>query len=111
MSTEIIDEHHSRRDMRMLESAIRKGFDIPEQLLAAVPRVVGTLALKGKPRDQLGAARVLVEMMKYNQALEPQQPQPTQHVEHHHTHELGPVTADNFEQHRQARLARIAAGG
>lgn len=32
-----------------------------------------------------------------------------QQVEHHHTHELGPVTVENIDQQRAARLARYGA--
>jgi hypothetical protein len=32
-----------------------------------------------------------------------------QQIEHHHTHQLGPVTANNIAQQRAARLARFGA--
>lgn len=51
-------------------------------------------------KNAIAAAKVLVAMDSENAK---QDPAP---VEHHHTHELGPVTAENLEQHRQRLLER-----
>lgn len=67
MTTELLtDTGHSRSDLAMLETAIRKGWDIPEQLLDALPKVAGSLALKGRPRDQIAAMKVLLAMKEQN---------------------------------------------
>jgi hypothetical protein len=68
---------HTREDFRMVETAIRKGWQIPDQLLEALPRVAGVMALKGKPRDQIAAMKVLLAMKEQNDKPEPQKAQPT----------------------------------
>ena len=104
--TELLtDSRHTRSDLRLLERAVKNGWDIPEALLSALPKIAGSLALNGAPRERIRAMEVLIKMKAQNEQL---QPQPVQQVQHTHVHELGPVTADNIEQHRQLRLARIA---
>jgi len=68
MTTELLtDPSHSRADLAMVETAIRKGWQIPEQLLEALPRVAGAMALKGKPRDQIRAIEVILRMKEQNE--------------------------------------------
>ena len=108
MTTELLtDPGHSREDLRMVETAIRKGWQIPDQLLEALPKVAGAMALKGKPRDQIAAMKVLLAMKEQNESTEPTY----QQIEHHHTHELSPVTAENFERSKQQLAERIARLG
>jgi hypothetical protein len=105
MTTELLtNPGHSREDLRIVETAIRKGWEIPEQLLEALPKVAGAMALKGKPRDQIAAMKVLLAMKEQNESAEPV----PQQVEHHHTHELGPITADNFAESKRQLAERIA---
>jgi hypothetical protein len=79
MSDEIIDPHHSRRDLRMIEAAIKKGWKIPEDVRARLPEAIAEIALNegtdksGKKqkkrydvRARVGAARVLVQMDRAN---------------------------------------------
>lgn len=107
-TTELLtDTGHTRSDLRMVEASIRKGWQIPDQLLEALPKVAGAMALKGKPRDQIAAMKVLLAMKDQN---DKSQPSPQQ-IEHHHTHELGPVTAENFERSKQRLAERIARLG
>lgn len=78
MTTELLtDAGHSRADLMMVETAIRKGWQIPDQLLEALPKVAGAMALKGKPRDQIAAMKVLLAMKEQNDKPEPQRAQPT----------------------------------
>lgn len=104
MTELLTDAKHSRSDLRLIETAIRKGWQIPDQLLEALPKTAAVIALKGKPREQIAAMSLLVKMKEQNEKADPQ----PQQVQHTHVHELGPVTADNIEQHRQLRLERIA---
>lgn len=105
MTTELLTNlHHTRGDLQMVRTAIRKGWQIPDQLLEALPKVAGAMALKGKPRDQIAAMKVLLAMKEQNESAEPT----FQQVEHHHTHDIGPVTEDNIEAQRAKRLARLA---
>ena len=104
MTTELLtDPGHSRADLAKVRRAIREGWDIPEQLLSALPKIAGAMAVKGKPRDQIAAMKVLLAMKEQNDRQEPI----PQQVEHHHTHELGPVTEENIEAQRAIRLARL----
>lgn len=104
MTTEILnDDGHTRADLKLLEMAIRKGWEIPDELLRHLPKVAGAIALKGKPRDQIAAMKVLIAMKGQNDERElPKQ------IEHHHTHDIGPVTEDNIEAQRAIRFARLA---
>ena len=78
VTTELLsDSGHSREDLRMIETAIRKDWQIPDQLLEALPKVAGAMALKGKPRDQIAAMKVLLAMKEQNDKPEPQKAQPT----------------------------------
>jgi hypothetical protein len=101
---EEIDQHHSRQQLRMAETAIKKGWDIPEQVLTALPKVAAKLALSGKPRDQLAAMRVLIAMKQQNE-----QPQVTQGQ----TINVGVNIENNTDERRRRTLAiaeRVRAG-
>lgn len=103
MTTELLtNPGHTREDLRMVETAIRKGWQIPEQLLDALPKVAGAIALKGKPRDQIAAMKVLLAMKEQNEKSDP--------VEHRHVHELGPITEKNLAEHRARLLAELDRG-
>lgn len=108
MTTELLtDPGHARADIRLVETAIRKGWQIPDQLFEVLPKVAGAMAVKGKPRDQIAAMKVLLAMKEQNESAEPI----PQQIEHHHTHELGPVTANNFAESKQQLAERIARLG
>ena len=63
---DLIDPHHTRRDLRMIETAISKGWTIPDQLMTALPKVAGALAINGEPREQIAAMQVLLKMKSQN---------------------------------------------
>lgn len=105
MTELLTDPRHFRSDLRQIETSIRKGWVIPDQLLEALPKVAGKIALNGKPRDQTAAMKVLLAMKEQNDKAKPI----PQQIEHRHTHEIGPVTAETIEEHRAIRLARIAS--
>jgi hypothetical protein len=78
MTTELLtDPSHARADLATVRRAIREGWDIPEQLLSALPKIAGAMAMKGKPRDQIAAMKVLLAMKEQNDRPEPQRLQPT----------------------------------
>ena len=78
---ELIDPNHVRRDLREVESAIRKGFEIPDVIYQRTAHVVGKLLNEGKAREKLAAARVLIAMAEFNEGLnQKQQPQTTVNV-------------------------------
>lgn len=77
MTTELLADHgHTRSDLRLVETAIRKGWQIPDQLLEALPKVAGAMALKGNPRDQIAAMKVLLAMKEQNEKPEVRLHQP-----------------------------------
>jgi len=92
---EIIEPGHTRGNLRMLETQIRNGFEIPESLRKAAPMIVGKILRDGTKREQIAAARVLVAMERVNN------PQPVQH-QHLHQHGLPEqVEGETFEQRRE----------
>ena len=86
MTTELLtDPGHTRADMRLMEQAVKRStknpeIPIPPAIIEAMPKVAGTILLKGEPREQLRAGALLLAFMEYNKSLnppEPQQQQPT----------------------------------
>lgn len=78
MATELLtDPGHTRSDLRQIESAIRKGWVIPDMVLDALPKTMAVIALKGKPRDQIAAAKVLLAMKGQSDKPEVAAPQQT----------------------------------
>lgn len=110
MATELLtDPGHTRADLAIIRKAVKEGWEIPEQLLEALPKVAGSIALdkKEKAQNRLKAIETIIKMKGQNDASEPQ----PQQIEHHHTHELGPVTANNFAESKQQLAERIARLG
>lgn len=110
------------RDIALVNRARRERWPIPEERkIALVDRLfkiaekesVTGLDSQGNAvelddaadKNAIAASKVLVAMDSENAK---QDPAP---VEHHHTHELGPVTVENLEQHRQILAERIARLG
>lgn len=110
MTTELMaDPGHVRADLAIVRRAVREGWEIPEQLLSALPRVAGAMALDKKEKStvRLKAIETIIKMRGQNEEREPI----PQQVEHHHTHELGPITADNFAESKRKLAERIARIG
>lgn len=82
MTTELLtDPSHSRADLATVRRAIREGWDIPEQLLSALPKIAGAMALntKEKAAVRLKAIATIIKMKEQNDKPEPSitpQPQP-----------------------------------
>jgi hypothetical protein len=109
-TTELLtDPSHTRADLATVRRAIREGWDIPEQLLSALPKIAGAMAVKGKPRDQIAAMKVLLAMKEQNDRPEPYTSPQTQT-----TINVGVNVANIADAGRDPLLAiaeRIAAGG
>lgn len=100
MTELLTDAGHSRSDLKQIEIALRKGWVIPEQLYEALPKIMAAIAVKGKPREQIAAAKVLLNMKSQNEAP---------HVVHRQgtTINVG-VNVDNRVDERRNRTLAIA---
>lgn len=108
MTTELLtDTGHSRSDLAMIRTAIVKGWQIPDKLLEALPKVAGSMALTGKPREQIAAMKVLLAMKEQNDANE----KSSRPIQHRHVHELGPITDANIAEHRARLLEELDRTG
>jgi hypothetical protein len=62
-TTELIDPHHVRRDLRQLEGAIaRKEFFINDAVYKTLGNYLAEIVVKGTNREKTAAARVLIAM-------------------------------------------------
>ena len=108
--TELLsDSGHMRRDLQIMQQAVSRSIHSPEipippAVIEAMPKIAGTILLKGKQREQIAAGKLLLAFMEYNKSLTPKQ---VEH-DHHHTHEIGPATETTIEAKRAKRLARLA---
>jgi hypothetical protein len=66
MTELLTDPAHTRRDVRMIESAIRKGFEIPEAIYQSLAKHMSMIVAKGTNREKTAAARVLLAMAEFN---------------------------------------------
>lgn len=113
--SEIIDPPHTRANLKLLETSIRKEFPISEQILAALPNVMMSLVASDKAtkREKISAARVIVAMQNSNQ------PVVQAHI-HKHVQEIsldhqpplepaadGPITIDERKRRCQERIDRL----
>lgn len=95
-----------RRDLALIRRAVRERWPVTQERMNKVAARVFKIVEECEDDDTvLEASRVVLVMAAQNQKEEPA---PAQQVEHHHTHELGPITETNIEQHRAVRLARLA---
>ena len=112
--SELLSGQLSRSDMRMVGQAIRHGWNIPPELMDKLPEALGKIVMGGKPRDIVGAGRVLVAMHKANQADVPKPGPVVTHAHAHaHVHRVenseSPANDSSSTSNRRAALAaRIA---
>ena len=96
------------RDTRLIERALRERWPIPAQHREAILQrqtLIAAGGVKGtSPREETSAFLALLHADRLNHEAAVG----VRH-EHHHTHELGPVTENNLEEHRAARAARLIA--
>jgi hypothetical protein len=61
------DPHHVRADTKMIEMAIKKKWNIPDNILNSLPTILGGIvATSEDDRTRIGASRVLVSMHGQN---------------------------------------------
>ena len=99
----------SRSDMQMIGQAVRKGWKIPDNLLAGLPAALVKIVAEGKPRDKIAAARVLMKMQQANAEAE-KPPAVVAHA-HAHVHRVeseSPANDSTASNRRAALAARIA---
>ena len=109
MTELLTDPGHTRADLHIMQQAVARSMNSPEipippAVIEAMPKIAGTILLKGKQREQIAAGKLLLAFMEYNKSLTPKQ---IDH-DHHHVHEIGPVTETTIEAKRASRLARLA---
>ena len=104
-TTLLTDPAHTRGDLRQMESAIRKGWQIPDSLFERAGLVIGQILATGTNREKNAAARVLIAMNEQNN------PTPVV-VAHQHLHVAAqaPVESD-IDQKRRELAGRIARLG
>ena len=62
-----VDSRTPGKDVRLIGAAVRRGWVVSDQMLAAIPVAMANLALRGEDeRARVNAARVLVQMHGQN---------------------------------------------
>ena len=62
-----VDSRTPGKDVRLIGAAVRRGWVVSDQMLAAIPVAMANLALRGEDeRARVNAAKVLVEMHGQN---------------------------------------------
>jgi len=105
----LLTEPLSRSDMQLIGQAVRKGWKIPDNLLAGLPAALVKIVAEGKPRDKIAAARVLMKMQQANAEAE-KPPAVVAHA-HAHVHRVeseSPANDSTTSNRRAALAARIA---
>jgi hypothetical protein len=95
--------------MQLIGQAVRKGWKIPDNLLAGLPAALVKIVAEGKPRDKIAAARVLMKMQESNAEAE-KPPAVVAHA-HAHVHRVeseSPANVSTTSNRRAALAARIA---
>ncbi len=98
------------RDLQLVARARREGWlRDPGDMQRIADRVV-KIALE-TPDEKLAIAAAAEVRQMVAQDLKIEGDGIPQQVQHHHTHELGPVTADNFAESKRKLAERIARLG
>lgn len=102
---------HRTSDLNSVNRALKNGWNIPQEVMDALPLVMASVMASGDHRAKVAAGRVLVSMHAQNQKEKPVRPRTVKHI-----HTLEPVTEHNIDERRRildARLASISqdAGG
>jgi hypothetical protein len=102
--TELLtDPTHTRGDLRQIETAIRKGWAIPEQVFEKAGLVISQILTKGTAREKVAAMKCLLAMNEQNTP-----PQPVL-VAHQHIHQVASNTTESdVERKRRELSGRIA---
>lgn len=103
---ELLAGQRKRSDIRMIQTAIANGWNIPADVMNELPETMANLTRDADARTQVAAARVLVAMNAQNQK---QSPSLVAHA-HVHKHEIE-QGGETFEQRKERIAARIAQLG
>ena len=96
-----------QRDLQLIGRARREGWlRDPADMQRIADRVV-KIALN-TPDEKLAVSAAAEVRQMVAQDLKIESDSMPQQIEHHHTHELGPVTAENFERSKHQLAERIA---
>lgn len=106
--SELLSGQLSRSDMRLVGQAIRHGWNIPPELMDKLPEAMARVVVEGKPRDKIGAAKVLVQMHAMNAADKPKPPSVVAHAHVHRVESESPANDSTASNRRAALAARIA---
>jgi hypothetical protein len=79
-TTLLTDPAHTRKDLREVETAIRKSWQIPDALFERAGIVIGQILATGSNREKNAAARVLIAMNAQNHPLPTQNTAPVVNV-------------------------------
>jgi len=77
--TELLsDPKHIRGDLAIIRTAIRRGYEIPDELLLVLPKIAGALVLDKTEKGQvrLKAIQTIMAMKESNDRAENPQPVP-----------------------------------
>lgn len=65
--SELLEPGHERGDIKLIETAIKRKWNIPAKVLESLPGLVASIAIKTEDdRIKLGAAKVLIQMHGQN---------------------------------------------
>ena len=105
---ELIDPNHQSRDARLINRAIKHGWEIPEHIRQSLPaEMAKILTTATDNRDKISAGKVLVTMMGQNIRAKP----PTKRHKHEHRVEAAPITEANFDERKRQLSERLAGIG
>ncbi|MBL8815246.1 MAG: hypothetical protein JNL58_04390 [Planctomyces sp.] len=91
-------------ELKTIEQAIRKKWDIPEGVYKALPATLVNILLSGSNREKIAAARVIAAIREQDEDSEPK----LSLVAHKHSHEIIARSTDDIESKRQELSERIA---
>lgn len=99
----------SINDARLIRRAFRERWPISDEVRALIIARQAEIASgqdqDATPREQTSAFNAILAAEAQNQADESDRV--TRRVEHVHTHELGPVTAENLAEHKRRLLEEL----
>ncbi|MEI8018223.1 MAG: hypothetical protein WCH39_08465 [Schlesneria sp.] len=104
----LIDPNHQSRDARLINRAIKQGWEIPEHIRQSLPaEMAHILTTATNNGDKISAGKVLVTMMGQNIRAKP----PTKRHKHEHRVDATPITEANFDERKRQLSERLAGIG
>lgn len=99
-----------QRDLQLVGRARREGWLRDPSVMQKIADRAVNIAINS-PFDEVALKAMAEVRQMVAQDLKIEADGIPQQVEHHHTHELGPVTADNFAESKRKIAERIARIG